>query len=762
LAQELSENQKSGTSPDLSESKKVVDQVTKLPSGDSVKKTPKKEFLPAIDKRVKIEHILAFLDDAVQNSVDSRQIWQSNLEIWYKQYRGVVAEKDFPWEDCSNLHVPITGILVDTLVSRMINPIFSTAPFVTARGASQQGPQQAPQQEGQQAPPSVSDHDKSRDVENMLHYVMNQRIKIYPVVQDWIREAFIYGRAVVKVVWRKETRKYTRQLSQQDVMRDIQVAQQEVQGGNPSSETLEFLNQMAFIAQEHDFENHPFINVEREETMYDNPDWVFIPIEDFGYHPRAINIEDSPYVFHRFRRDIDELLKLQDAGVYTNVDLLEAGFADESSQVISAHGEPLLDDVQTLEEGYEDVTDEPEDNLHDIEIIEMHCKYDIDGDGRMEDVIATFAPNQGILLAARESDLMHGKKPFVEIKPFPQPGRFEAQGVPELITDLQQEINDIHNMRIDNGTITNAVMWWFDPNSDIDPEIHRPGPGVGFPAGPNQFGVVQTGDIKNSSFKEEELVRRLIQDRIGVSDFAIGNDTTAIANKTATGISAIVNEGNQRLEVMLRNISVGMNEAVLQTFQLLQQFGSDDILFRAVEDASGTLHKVNARDIVGQWDIELTANTVNTNRLVKLQEIQQQLELAMRAGPEHINVGPLLEDFFRKSGSKNVEQIVVPEVQAVLKQAMQAPELLMALKQQVDQLAQQSGLIQPEPPPGAAPQQGTAQPQQGSAPGGGIDLQQLIQQIGPAIAPMLQSLFSGGPPAQQPASAVTPPPQQLQ
>ena len=134
-------------------------------------------------------------------------------------------------------------------------------------------------------------------------------------------------------------------------------------------------------------------------------------------------------------------------------------------------------------------------------IRDRHGKYDIDGDGRMEDIIATFSPGAKVLLSVREADLLHGKKPFVEIKPLPTPGRFEAQGVPELITDLQQEINDIHNMRIDNGTITNAVMWWFDPNSDIDPEIHRPGPGQGFPAGPNQFGIVQTGDIKHSSFK---------------------------------------------------------------------------------------------------------------------------------------------------------------------------------------------------------------------------------------------------------------------
>ena len=385
-------------------------------------------------------------------------------------------------------------------------------------------------------------------------------------------------------------------------------------------------------------------------------------------------------------------------------------------------------------------------------MIEFLGKFDIDDDGRMEDIIATYAPKQGVLLSVRETDLLHGKKPFAEIKMFPVPGRFESQGVPEIITDLQQELNDIHNQRIDNGTITNAVMFWYDPNSDVDPEIHRPGPGMGFPAGPNQIGILQTGDVKFSSFREEELVRRLIQDRIGVSDFAIGNDSTAIQNKTATGVSAIVNEGNQRLEMMLRNVAIGLNEAVLQTLQLIQQFGSDNMLFRVVEGAKSTMKKVSARDIQGQYDVDISANSVNTNRLMQLGEIQQQLELALRAGPEHVNVSPLIKEFMRKSGSRMADEISVPETEAVLRKAMADPNLLMGLKQQIDELAMQAGLVEsPQSQPAGQPS--PAMPTQGGQGGqGGIDLQGLIQQA----VPFLQQLFSGV--GQQPPQPQGPPP----
>jgi hypothetical protein len=739
MAQELSSNQISGGTPVRSEEdrKDVVEQASvptsKLVSGDAIPKRNREPVEPAIDSRVDVAHLMNYLQESVQRSVDARTEWQQGLETWYKQYKGIVKDKSFPWEGCSNLHIPITGIIVDTLVSRMINPIFGTQPFVTARGVSESiAPEGA-----------ESDNDQANNVEHMLDFILSKRISVYPKVQDWVREAFIYGRGIMKVVWRKDVRNYSRKLSRPQVEEEIAMFQQRVQSGDMNPSTLEFLDQMTFIADGHDWDAKPFVKIDREEVTYNNPDWVFIPIEDFIYHPRAIDIASSPYVGHRFRRDYDDLLKSQDAGVYANIEKISPMNTD-SGDIMSAHGESLLKDVQTLEEGYENVPQESEDNLEEIELIEFHGKYDIDNDGRMEDIVATFCPKQNVLLSVRESDLLHGKKPFAEIKMFPVPGRFESQGVPEIITDLQQELNDIHNMRIDNGTITNAVMFWYDPNSDVDPEIHRPGPGMGFPAGPNQIGVLQTGDVKFSSFREEELVRRLIQDRIGVSDFAIGNDSTAIQNKTATGVSAIVNEGNQRLEMMLRNVAVGLNEACLQTLQLLQQFGKDEIFFRVVEGAKTSMRKVTAREIQGQYDIDIAANSVNTNRLMQLAEIQQQLELALRAGPEHVNISPLIKEFMRKSGSRMADEISVPEHEAVLRKASAKPELLMALKEQVDGLAMQAGLIQPPQPEEGQTQ--PAQPAPAAPPqGGGIDLQGIMQQLGPVV----QQLFSGGGQQQQ-------------
>ena len=71
----------------------------------------------------------------------------------------------------------------------------------------------------------------------------------------------------------------------------------------------------------------------------------------------------------------------------------------------------------------------------------------------------------------------------------------------------------------------------------------------------------------------------------------------------------------------------------------------------------------------------------------------------------------------------------------------------MGLKQKIDELAMQAGLIQPPSPEGGQPGQPMPTvPQQQGPVGGGIDLQGIIQQLGPVI----QQLFSGNGQPQQP------------
>jgi len=58
------------------------------------------------------------LDDVNKDLAD-REDWMQNRERLYKKYRGVTSPKEFPWPNCSNLHLPVTMTAVETIHPRI-------------------------------------------------------------------------------------------------------------------------------------------------------------------------------------------------------------------------------------------------------------------------------------------------------------------------------------------------------------------------------------------------------------------------------------------------------------------------------------------------------------------------------------------------------------------------------------------------------------------------------------------------------------------
>jgi hypothetical protein len=77
------------------------------------------------------------------DAVVSRRGYVSQLDEYDRQYEGkpLVARKTFPWDDASNLEVPVAGTHTDTVVARLEDAYFTTMPAVIVR------PQSAPWEE---------------------------------------------------------------------------------------------------------------------------------------------------------------------------------------------------------------------------------------------------------------------------------------------------------------------------------------------------------------------------------------------------------------------------------------------------------------------------------------------------------------------------------------------------------------------------------------------------------------------------------------
>jgi hypothetical protein len=135
----------------------------------------------------------------------------------------------------------------------------------------------------------------------------------------------------------------------------------------------------------------------------------------------------------------------------------------------------------------------------------------------------------------------------------------------------------------------------------------------------------------------------------------------------------------------------------------MQQFGNDEIFYRVVEGATESFKTLSAKEIQGRYDIELSANSINSNRLIALQEMREKLQLAGQFGPMFINSTPLIREFLEKMGTKNVDEIVKPINEVILEMIKENPEMGQALLQQLGAGQQQpAGNVAPIKAQGAA------------------------------------------------------------
>ena len=179
---------------------------------------------------------------------------------------------------------------------------------------------------------------------------------------------------------------------------------------------------------------------------------VFIPAEDIVVPYGASNLESAERVTHVMRKTKNEVLKLQEAGFYSDVDL----------------GEPSheLDDIEKQkaeEQGMSALND------HRFRILEMHVDLDLPGDEHKDKkgketgialpYVVTVEKNTRKVLAIRrnwyEDDELHTKRQhFVHYQYIPGFG-FYGYGLIHLIGGYAKSATMLIRQLVDAGTLSN-------------------------------------------------------------------------------------------------------------------------------------------------------------------------------------------------------------------------------------------------------------------------------------------------------------------
>lgn len=501
------------------------------------------------------------------------------------------------------------------------------------------------------------DDQNAEVMQSLLVYQLQRQNKFFPILYNWMKDALITGMGIIKCYWER-TEGYTPETAQLN------------------ADALKLLAQTGV----------EITNVEGPDVMGDftvtwsspyyiknSPKLENILVSEFLYSPDAKNLEDANFVAHRKKVTMSHLRQKEREGIYANVDMVHpdngpvSWITDQVEDVIGDHYTPLHNNQQ--DKAREEVT-----------IYECYTKIDFNNDGILEDMIITVA---GDVILRAEPNYM-GRHPFFSISPTKDPHRiWVKRSYAELIGELQDMKVALTRQIVQNIALTNdPKMILAEDSINISDYIEgrkvirkKPGSSMGDVAM-----AMPVNQLSPQTFQFLEYLEGQKENRTGITRYNQGLDANSL-NKTATGISAILGQSAQRLELVARMFAeTGISELFRFMVSLNQKFVDQETVVRLTNKQL----RISPDDLNGNFDLVVNAGISISTKESTIMTLQTMLTALMQTQAAGIpivtpqNIYNLFKKWIESAGFKNYNDYVTdPAV------VQQRAIMDMQLKQQV-------------------------------------------------------------------------------
>ena len=501
------------------------------------------------------------------------------------------------------------------------------------------------------------DDQNAEVMQSLLVYQLQRQNKFFPILYNWMKDSLITGMGIIKCYWERtegwtpETQKLNADALRLLSQTGVEITN--VQGPDMMGDFMVTWNSPYYVKNSPKIEN--------------------ILVSEFLYSPDAKNLEDANFVAHRKKVTMSHLRQKEKEGIYANVDMVKpdngptSWLSDQIEEAIGDNYTPLHKNNQ--DKAREEVT-----------IYECYTKIDFNNDGILEDMIITIA---GDVILRAEPNYM-GRHPFFAISPTKDPHRiWVKRSYAELIGELQDMKVALTRQIVQNIALTNdPKMILAEDSINISDYIEgrkvirkKPGANMGDVAM-----SMPVNQLSPQTFQFLEWLEGQKENRTGITRYNQGLDASSL-NKTATGISAILGQSAQRLELIARMYAeTGISELFRFMVSLNQKFVDQETVVRLTNKQL----RISPDDLNGNFDLVVNAGisiATKESTILTLQTMLTALMQTQAAGIPIVtpqNIYNLFKKWIESAGFKNYNDYVTdPAV------VQQRAIMDMQLKQQV-------------------------------------------------------------------------------
>lgn len=594
----------------------------------------------------KLRKLANWITEQIRLSDSDRSVYIDRLARYRRCWQDFVsAGLDEAFEGSHNVHVPIAYSSIKAMHARIYQAIMGITPAFSLKPRSKI--------------PEIQKEDK----EELLNWVIGDYANCQQgwdaVIDRDIWNFVADGPAITKQYWKRDVRKFVD--VEETVKRPIQLDDD----GYPVVEEKE---------------------VEREEVVWDCPILETINLEDFWIVGKdRWDIDSADLIDHMQHYTKSDLIKMSRLGFF-HPGSVNAVLQSQPSTAPNQNVNLLSNELKQLED-YTSGIDKTGSRagLPTYTIHECYLRYDIDDDGIDEELVVWLEEKKSQVLRITYLDRVGpgGKRPFT-IKLFTPDGK----GLGELLYGLNNEIDYIHNQRLDYGTLQNLPFFFYRAASGLNPIQLKLGPGMGIPVdSPGED--VYFPNLSNRTaygFQEEQQVTRYGEKVSGITDFALGQISAQGATRTATGTSALVNELNSNIDIHIKRFQRGYK----RNLYMLDLQCQDLLPLGTIIRVAG----VDGKDIYKRFedraalkfasDFELTANSINSNKAIERETSQMLLQ--QLANPIALQTGITTQANLYAAYKNMLQKFEIKDIDAYITKPQDAPDSPFNAKDEINMI----------------------------------------------------------------------------
>lgn len=402
--------------------------------------------------------------------------------------------------------------------------------------------------------------------------------------------------------------------------------------------------------------------IQYDQIKRERAKWNLRDLDRVYFPVNAPNVREAEYIIEEAYFTYSMILELKEQGL-----LLPDFDTDLLKQKLTSLLDPdSIKDTRNTALGVTEYRDRPES--YPIKVYEACVKYDINGDNIREECVFITFPDLELYGSGKPLHCVSkvGERPWI-IEPFlRRPGSMIGKGIPEVVFHLHNEMDAIHNQRIDAGNMVIAPFFFYRPASGFDPKKISIRPATGIPLDDPQRDVVfpnYNASRLSVSFQEEQLVMQLIQMVTNVTDPMLGKE---LANRpTARGTLAIIAQGDQRLSPLAMRVVKTFSKMITKTRRFYEENLSPEIMGRVLgKDGKPVWIRYSPENVAGDYDCFMDIDLSNQNEALEKQVDQILYQSLVK--DEYVNQNPayaweLRALYLRSLGKKDIEKLIGPK-----------------------------------------------------------------------------------------------------